>query len=133
MRRIDEIIIHCSATRADHHVTAMAIREWHKARGWDDIGYHFVIERDGELVEGRDLETVGAHAKGHNRHSIGVCMVGGIAEDGKPESNFSREQWRELDRLISGLRWAFPNAIIRGHRDLPGVTKACPSFDVLAW
>lgn len=138
MRRIDAFVLHCSATHPGQNIGAESIRRWHtspdKEGGpFSDIGYHFVIRRDGTIEKGRSIETIGAHAKGHNRHSIGICLVGGVDRKGAPECNYTREQWRALDRLESGLRFTFPYADVIGHRDLPGVTKACPSFSAGVW
>ena len=138
MRRIDTIVIHCSVTHPGQNIGSETIRRWHTAPNkvggpFSDIGYHFVIRRDGTLEEGRPIDQVGAHAKGHNKHSIGICMVGGVSKSGHIEANFTRKQWRTLDRLEAGLRFTFPDAKFIGHRDVPGVTKECPSFDAKAF
>lgn len=140
MREITQIVIHCSDTPAGMDIGAKEIREWHtapkpKGNGWRDIGYHYVIRRDGVLETGRDLdgdgdidEEVGAHAAGHNANSIGICMVGG----GKGICNFTRQQWSQLDNVVKALTLQYPQAAVCGHRDLnPG--KQCPSFDARAW
>jgi len=146
-RKIDTIIVHCSATRASQMIGAATIRKWHtdpkpQGRGWKDIGYAYVIDRFGVIHLGRDLdgdgdvdEEIGAHALGHNAHSIGVCLVGGVAEDGKtPEANFTPHQMNNLDALLGLLKKRHgDDIVIIGHRDLPGVAKACPSFDVAHW
>ncbi len=131
MREINQIIVHCAATRPSIDIGATEIRQWHLARGWSDIGYHYVIKRSGYLETGRDLERSGAHAKGHNSHSIGVCMVGGVDERNKPDANFTYAQYASLKTLLDDLTRKFPNAEIIGHRDLS--TKACPSFDPKAF
>lgn len=136
MRAIDTIIIHCSATKPTQDIGAEVIRGWHvKDRGWKDIGYHYVIRRNGLVELGRDLdgdgdvdEEVGAHAAGFNSNSIGICMVGGIDAAGKPDSNFTIAQWRTLGDVLAALRAKYPRTRIIGHRNVePG--KACPSFD----
>lgn len=112
------------------------IRKWHKARGWSDVGYHFVIRRDGLIEVGRELSKTGAHVKGHNTGSIGICLVGGTEPDGQtPEANFEAVQMEALDRLLHHLTRQFDlsDADVYGHRDAPGVTKACPAFDVAHW
>lgn len=135
MRRIDKIIIHCSATKHGQDIGVNEIRKWHKARGFSDVGYHYVIRGNGVTEDGRLNQTIGAHAKGHNKHSIGVCLVGGLDEDGNPSPDFTREQRRALRRLVDFLQqtYSVPNEGIMGHRDLPGVAKACPCFEVERW
>lgn len=134
MRAINEIIVHCSATPPSMDIGAAEIREWHMAKGWADIGYHYVVRRNGQLEEGRPIERAGAHAKGRNANSIGICLVGGVDADGNPADNFRGSQKTKLRVLIRDLRRQFPaiRSVI-GHRDVPGVAKACPSFDVRAW
>lgn len=133
MRPINLIVVHCSATRPDMDVDAAEIRRWHKAQGWTDIGYHFVIKRDGAIEVGRPLKTAGAHAVNHNANSIGVCLVGGLDAKGKASATFLREQYETLEALLNELRAEFPNTAILGHRDLPKVAKECPSFNVRTW
>jgi len=136
MREIKRIFIHCSATPPSMDIDADTIREWHKERGWSDIGYHHVIRRDGIIETGRDPKKIGAHVKGHNSDSLGICLVGGVAEDGRtPEANFTDEQMRSLSQFLKIMKHALglTNADIYGHRDAPGVAKACPSFDVAHW
>ncbi len=139
------LVVHCSATRANANVSAADIRLWHKRKGWRDIGYHFVIKRDGTVEKGRPTNEPGAHVSGFNGQSLGICMVGGVGLDGKGENNFTPAQFTALDTLLTGLRPMFPNASVLGHRDLSPdrnrdgrVTpnewmKECPSFDVRAW
>lgn len=130
---VDNIAIHCSATRPAQECNAETIRQWHKARGWDDIGYHTVICRNGDVEYGRALNVRGAHVKGHNNHSIGVCLVGGLDSQGTPTSNYTDEQWASLYQVIRAYVLLFPLARVVGHRDFDGVTKECPCFDVPAW
>lgn len=132
MRPLNRIIIHCAATTPQMDIGVATIREWHIARGFSDIGYHYVIWRDGFLEKGRPLEIKGAHAKGHNHDSIGVCLVGGIDEEGKPDSNFTCKQYKTLCQLVEELVEKYDIKQVLGHRDLPGVTKACPSFNAIA-
>ncbi|WP_299198193.1 MULTISPECIES: N-acetylmuramoyl-L-alanine amidase [Pseudomonadota] len=144
-RQIDEIIIHSSATRPSLYVNTKIIRKWHtdpkpQGRGWSDIGYAYVIVRSGKTELGRDLDDdgfveddIGAHAFGWNTNSIGICLVGGVAEDGKtPEANFTESQMAALGALVVSLKQRYPNARVMGHRDT-GANKACPSFDVADW
>jgi N-acetylmuramoyl-L-alanine amidase len=128
MRQINEIIIHCAATREGRDFTVEDITRWHKAGGFATIGYHYVIYRDGSIHEGRPLEQIGAHCVGHNKHSIGICYIGGCASDGKtPKDTRTSEQKEALLALLRRLKARFPNATIHGHREF--AAKACPSFD----
>ena len=133
MRVINKIIVHCAATRPSMDVGAKEIRDWHvKGNGWADIGYHGVIRRDGTLESGRPMDQAGAHTTNHNKDSIGICLVGGVAEDGKtPENNFTPEQWATLKRVLFDLLQKYPNATIHGHNEF--ANQACPSFDVRKW
>lgn len=106
----------------------------HRKRKFLDIGYHYVIRRDGSLETGRPPLTTGAHAKGFNKNSIGVCMVGGVSEEGEPENNFTYSQFTTLKSLLNLLPKLTSNKVeILGHRDLPDVAKECPCFDVKEW
>jgi N-acetylmuramoyl-L-alanine amidase len=135
MRDIDSIVVHCAATPPSVDVGATIIRFWHvNEKGWSDIGYHYVIRRNGKIEKGRPVERPGAHAKGFNHNSIGVCWVGGIAEGSSaPEDNRTAEQSASLFTLLQELQAQFPGAAVLGHRDIKGVKKACPSFDVRQW
>lgn len=128
MRAIKEIIVHCSATPEGKDYTVNQIDQWHRQRGFDCIGYHYVIYRDGTVHKGRDEQRIGAHCKGHNANSIGVCYIGGCATDGKtPKDTRTAAQKAALVKLLRELRQRYPKAIIHGHRDF--AAKACPSFD----
>jgi len=127
MRDIEMIIIHCSATPEGRDVSTDEIRSWHLDRGWSDIGYHFVVELDGTVNDGRPLEISGAHAKGHNSNSIGVCYVGGLDESGEPKDTRTPEQEKALVELLENLKDQYPEAQIIGHRDVSD--KDCPCFD----
>jgi len=127
-RRITEIIVHCTATPEYRDYTVADIRQWHKRRGWSDIGYHYVVYRDGTVHEGRDVDISGAHCEGHNVNSIGVVYVGGVAPDGHtPKDTRTDLQKAALLSLLLDLRRMYPGAEIHGHRDF--ASKACPSFD----
>ncbi|MGS2743590.1 N-acetylmuramoyl-L-alanine amidase [Halomonas sp. LS-001] len=126
------ITIHCSATRASQYVDAAEIRRWHvDGNGWRDIGYHYVIKRDGTVEKGRSENVMGAHVGGHNTGNIGICLVGGVAEDGKtPENNFTPAQWAALEPLLKDLHGRYPQAVIMGHNGFPGhESRGCPCFD----
>lgn len=134
-RKIEYIVVHCSATKPGQNIGVDAIREWHvNGNGWADVGYHWVIRRDGTIEDGRPEDKVGAHVYGFNRNSLGICMVGGIkGPDGVPTANFTRAQWGALDGLVQELKWKYKDAEVLGHRDFPGVDKDCPCFDVRDW
>ena len=132
MRTIDTIIVHCSDTFPDMDIGAAEIAKWHEKRGFSSIGYHFVIRRNGKIEEGRHIDMAGAHAKGHNLHSIGICLVGGKSAKGMPASNFARRQWWALDELIDVLQDEYgPGLGVVGHNEVSH--KPCPQFDVQAW
>lgn len=115
-------------------IGAAEIDRWHRGKGWQCIGYNYVIRRNGTIEEGREEDRIGAHVQIYNAVSIGICMVGGVAADGKtPEDNFTTEQFASLKSLVARLKTKYQNAVVQGHRDFPGVTKACPSFSVKDW
>jgi len=132
-RNIKYIAIHCAATKPSMVVPISRIREWHLKRGFNDVGYHFYIRRDGLVEYGRPIKTTGAHVKDYNSVSIGVCYEGGINEEGEPHDNRTQEQLKTMLRLMIELCSHYPKAVVKGHRDFPNVNKACPSFDVKEW
>lgn len=134
IREVKYLVVHCAATTEDMDIGAHEIRGWHLKRGWLDIGYNAVIRRDGTVESGRPLDRPGAHARGYNEVSLGVCLIGGVESDGKtPEANYTHAQWDALEAWIRARLEENPNARVLGHRDLPNVNKACPSFDVHEW
>lgn len=129
MRKITKIIVHCSATPEGRDYTVADIDRWHKQRGWKGIGYHYVIYRDGSIHAGRKIEEIGAHCTGQNANSIGICYIGGLANDGKtPKDTRTPEQRTALRSLINELKAKFPGVTVHGHREF--ANKACPCFDV---
>lgn len=127
-RKIEKIIIHCSASPEGRDIDASTIKDWHvKERGWSDIGYHWVIKLDGTIEAGRHEYISGAHAKGYNSKSIGVCYVGGLDSDMKPKDTRTEAQKEALHCLLLDLKARYPEAMIIGHRDVS--SKDCPSFD----
>lgn len=130
MRTINLIIIHCTATPRGRAVSMDELRRWHRAQGWTDVGYHYLIGLDGTISEGRPLEQVGAHCRGYNAHSIGVCYVGGLSTDGRtPLDTRTSEQRSSMTVLLRRLKQMFPKARVCGHHDL-NPAKVCPCFDV---
>ena len=121
------ITVHCSATPPQQDVDVAEIRRWHKKRGWRDVGYHFVIRRNGDVELGRPLSQTGAHVKGHNKGNIGICLVGGCNADLQPEDNFTLAQRKALFGLMAALQEQFliSDENVKGHKDW-GVNKACP-------
>lgn len=129
MRKIDKIIIHCSATPEGRDFTVSHIDGWHRQRGFRCIGYHFVIYRDGSVHPGRPIAQTGAHTSGQNAGSIGICYIGGCAADGKtPKDTRTPRQRHALVKLIGELKASYPSATIHGHNEF--ARKACPSFNV---
>jgi len=140
MRSLTEIIVHCSATRPDWMMNNSIgekineFRRWHKARGWSDIGYHYVIDRDGKTSAARPLERIGAHVKGKNTGTIGVCLVGGHGsnENDTFADNFTLEQDAALRELLAKLKKDYPTiSKVSGHNQY--AAKACPGFKVDRW
>lgn len=125
MRKITEIIIHCSATPEGRDYTVQDIDRWHRERGFKGIGYHFVIYRDGSIHAGRSKDQIGAHCTGHNSCSIGVCYIGGLGKDTR-----TPQQKDSMLQLLKQLKREFPNAKIYGHKDF--APKDCPCFDATA-
>lgn len=130
MRKVNKVIIHCSATPPTMAIDAETVRGWHvDGNGWKDIGYHFFIKRDGTIEVGRSIKVAGAHTKGHNGGSIGICYAGGVAVDRKtPEDNRTDAQKEALTLLCKALSEVFPKVTFHGHNEFSA--KACPSFDV---
>lgn len=126
-RNITEIIVHCSATQEGKDYTVENIRQWHLQRGFNDIGYHYVIYRDGSIHIGRNESIIGAHCTGHNSNSIGVCYIGGLDTKNNPKDTRTSKQKEALLSLLKGLKVKYPKAKIHSHKDF--ANKACPSFD----
>jgi len=128
-RRIDEIIVHCTATPEGKNYTVEDIRACHIKQGWSDIGYHYLIDLNGHCFPGRDVNIIGAHCEGHNSHSIGVAYVGGVEKDNVKKKKDTRtlKQKAALLKLLTELKTLYPKAKIVGHCDY--AAKDCPSFD----
>ena len=130
MRKITEIIVHCTATPAGRQVSVADVDSWHRRQGLSSIGYHYLVGLDGAVGRGRPEAAVGAHCRGHNACSIGVCYVGGCDAQMRPADTRTPAQRRALVGLLKELRGRYPQAVIHSHRDFS--TKACPSFDATA-
>lgn len=139
------LVVHVTATPPSANIGVKEVRAMHKARGWADIGYHYVIRRNGKIEAGRSENQIGAHVEGFNSISVGVSLVGGVDAKGKPQDNKTPEQERVLEKLLRDLAGRYPGAKICGHRDLSpdkdkdGVIeaaewiKACPCFNAIPW
>ena len=127
MRKVTEIIVHCADTPEGRNDKAADIERWHRQRGFDSIGYHYVVDIDGTIEPGRDLECIGAHCKGHNTQSVGICYIGGADVNLKPKDTRTDAQKASLLLLLKYLRAKYPEAKIYGHRDFSD--KPCPCFD----
>lgn len=126
-RTIKQIIVHCTATKEGKNYTIDNIRQWHKANGWSDIGYHYVIYLDGTIHLGRDVDIAGAHCQGYNTNSIGVVYVGGLDNNNKAKDTRTKEQKEALLNLLKSLKRIYPSAKIYGHNNFTKA-KACPCF-----
>lgn len=125
MRDINEIIIHCADTPNGKEFHNTDIDKWHRERGWQCIGYHWVVCIDGTVEPGRKPEMIGSHAEGHNAKSLGICMIG--------KDKFTHEQWDSLATLVRGLVREYPAARVIGHYEVAVNGKTCPNFDVRSW
>ena len=137
MRHIDEIILHCTATRADWASDQSTdwkvaqVRSWHmNGNGWRDIGYHYLVDRDGTVAAGRPVPQTGAHTRGHNKGTIGIALFGGHGSsvDDEFHDNYTDAQMKALDQLIADLKSDFPITRVSGHNEY--ANKACPGFNV---
>jgi len=127
MRQINKIIIHCSATPEGRKTSAQEIKSWHLERGFSDIGYHYIVHLDGSISYGRNIDKIGAHSRGQNKMSIGVCYIGGLDECLDPKDTRTPQQKESLLILLKTLKKLHSKAVIYGHRDFS--EKACPSFN----
>lgn len=141
MRTIRCVILHCADTPPEWMAgkpladKVAEIRLWHMSppRRWSDIGYHYVVDRDGAVAPGRPESRVGAHTLGHNKDSIGVCLIGGrlSSPTDPPEKHFTARQLAETRRLVDALTLRYPGATVHGHNEF--AARACPGFDARAW
>lgn len=131
---IKKLIIHCSYTPPSMDIGADTIRDWHKnGNGWSDIGYHYVIRRDGSIEKGRQDSVAGAHARGHNSNSLGICLVGGKKPNkDEPDFNYTAIQLDSLQVLVNDLCVKYGVDEVIGHNEVDS-GKTCPNFDVQSW
>ncbi len=137
---VTHIVIHYSATPVEMDVTSADIDTMHRRRGFKEIGYHWYIRKSGAIEMGRDLSQpgrfeVGAHSKGENSSSIGICFEGGVTR-ADPNTGFDSRtpaQKRVMIDLIRKMQDRFPGAVVRGHRDMPDAATQCPGFDATLW
>jgi len=143
--KTEYVVWHCSATPPSRDIGSAQIAIEHKAKGWDDIGYGMVITRSGRIEMGEDLRRRAAHVKGLNSVSVGICMIGGVDEDGNPENNYTEAQWQAAKHVFEFFTLLYPDAEQVGHRDLSPDTnrdgrvqrheflKDCPCYSVQEW
>jgi len=129
VRKINKIIIHCTATPPHLDIGVEDVDRWHKQKGWKGIGYHYLIDLRGHIYRGREDNEIGAHVKGHNRNSIGVVYVGGVDANGEQKDTRTDDQKLALRGLIDNLNRRYPDATVHGHNEFTN-NKACPSFNV---
>lgn len=127
-RKIEEIILHCTATKEGNYVDVKMVDKWHRDRGFKCIGYHYLIYLDGSIHVGRKESEVGAHCLNHNQNSIGVCYVGGLDKNMKPKDTRTDAQKKAMAELLLQLVRKYPDASVHGHYEF--AAKACPCFDV---
>lgn len=132
MREIKYIAIHCSGTVPNVKIENIQAY-WKRVRGWSQPGYHVIIKADGEAVQLLPYDKVSNGVAGYNSRTINICYLGGTDAAGKAKDTRTDAQKATMERLVKELKSKHPNATILGHRDFPGVKKACPSFDVKTW
>ena len=123
-KNISLLVVHCSDT-GNQNLSVIDIHKMHLDFGWDGIGYHKIIERSGKIENGRPEYWIGAHVKGKNHISLGVCLIG--------KDNFTKRQFISLERVLKRWKLKYPKAKIIGHKDVGNTKKSCPNFDVISW
>jgi len=125
VNKISLLVVHCSDTKNNENLSAIDIHKMHLGFGWDGIGYHKIINRSGKIENGRPEYWIGAHVKGKNDISLGVCLIG--------KNKFTKNQFISLERVLKKWKSLYPSAKIIGHRDIGDTRKSCPNFDVINW
>tara|TARA_B100000161_G_C33549777_1_gene414827 strand:- start:1268 stop:1669 length:402 start_codon:yes stop_codon:yes gene_type:complete len=119
------LVVHCSDTKNSMNLSAIDIHKMHIGFGWDGIGYHKIIKRSGKIENGRPEYWIGAHVKGKNNISLGVCLIG--------RDSFTKKQFKSLEKVLKNWKFLYPKAKIVGHKDTGNTLKTCPNFDVITW
>jgi N-acetylmuramoyl-L-alanine amidase len=133
MRNVKYIVIHCTATQPETTIESIQ-RYWRDVKGWKDVpGYHYIIKPDGTVVKLLDESKNSYGVYAHNSECISISYIGGIDKAGKPKDTRTKNQERAMFNKIKEIMGRYPQAKMLGHRDFPGVKKACPSFDVKTW
>ena len=132
MRRIDYIVLHCTATAQTAKVSSI-VRYWKENLGWKNPGYHYIIKPSGNVEQLLPIDQIANGVKGYNAHSIHISYIGGVDANGKAKDNRTLQQKCAQVNMLMKLKKQFPDAQIKGHRDFPNVHKDCPSFDVASW
>ena len=132
MRKIKYIVVHCTATQPEAKIEDIK-RYWKENLGWRNPGYHYILERDGTVTQLLPEEEIANGVKGFNESSVHMSYIGGVDRKNNPCDNRSQAQVHAIFDLIVELTERYPGAVVQGHRDFPGVAKACPSFDVKTW
>ncbi len=123
--KVSLLVVHCSDTKDSLNLSAIDIHKMHLGFGWDGIGYHKIVKRSGKIENGRPEYWVGAHVKGKNKFSLGVCLIG--------REKFTEKQFTSLEKILRRWKISYPNARIVGHKDTGDTKKTCPNFDVITW
>lgn len=131
-RKIQYIVVHCTATPIDTSISSIC-NYWKNILGWQNPGYHVIIDHAGNITQLLDVDDIANGVKGYNKESLHIAYIGGVNADGIPEDTKSKDQEIALLKLLLKYREVYPDAIILGHRDFPNVAKACPSFNVKEW
>ena len=124
-KNISLLVVHCSDTENKKDLSAVDIHKMHLGFGWEGIGYHKIIKRSGKIENGRPEFWIGAHVKGKNEVSLGVCLIG--------RDKFTKRQFSSLEKILRKWKTKYPNAKIVGHKDTGNTKKTCPNFDVISW
>ena len=124
-KKISLLVVHCSDTPNNQNLSAIDIHKMHLSFGWNGIGYHKIIKRSGKVENGRPEYWIGAHVKGKNEISLGVCLIG--------RNKFTQKQYLSLEKILKKWKSLYPEAEIVGHRDTGDTQKTCPNFDVKTW
>lgn len=132
MREIKYIVLHCTATPQNTKIVSI-LNYWKEIMKWKTVGYHYIINRFGNVTQLLSVEKISNGVAGHNKNSIHISYIGGVDENGKAIDNRTPEQKTAQIELLERLKFKYPKAIICGHRDFEGVKKDCPSFDVKSW